>query len=88
MPKYNLRGEGSDKDFSLQSQTRRGKLNMNTFKIQEMGNFKKTSTGKLRRRKWSFYRRRWKITWFNGGRFSFRGLSFYDNHLRISFKCS
>jgi hypothetical protein len=32
------RGEGSDKDFSLQSQTRRGKLSRNTPEIQETGN--------------------------------------------------
>jgi hypothetical protein len=36
--RYNFRGEGSDKDFSLQSQTRRGKLSRNTSKIQETGN--------------------------------------------------
>jgi hypothetical protein len=39
MPRYSFRGEGSDKDFSLQSQTRRGKLSRNTPEIQEMGNF-------------------------------------------------
>jgi hypothetical protein len=33
-----FRGEGSDKDFSLQFQTRRGKLSRNTPKIQETGN--------------------------------------------------
>jgi hypothetical protein len=37
-PRYSFRGEGSDKDFSLQSQTRRGKLSRNTPKIQETGN--------------------------------------------------
>jgi hypothetical protein len=33
MPKYNFRGEGSDKGFSFQSQTRRGKLSRNTPEI-------------------------------------------------------
>jgi hypothetical protein len=46
-----------------------------------MGNFRKSSARKMRRRKWSFYKRGWKITWFSGGSFSFRGLSFSDNHL-------
>jgi hypothetical protein len=87
-PRYSFRGEGSDKDFSLQSQTRGGKLNRNTPEIQEMGNFRKRSAKKLRRRKWSSYRRRWRITWFGGESFSFRGLSFPENHLRISFRCS
>jgi hypothetical protein len=87
-PRYNFRGEGSDKDFSLQSQTRGGNLNRNTPEIQETGNFRKRSAKKLRRRKWSSYRRRWWITWFGGGSFSFRGLSFSENHLRISFRCS
>jgi hypothetical protein len=40
-PKYHFRGEGSDKDFSLQSQTRRGKLSRNTPEIQETGNSEK-----------------------------------------------
>jgi hypothetical protein len=62
MPKYSFRGEGSDKVFSLQSQTRRGKLSRNTPEIQEMGNLRKRSVKKMRRRKWSSYRRRWRIT--------------------------
>jgi hypothetical protein len=33
MPRYIFRGEGSDKDSSLQSQTRSEKLSRNTFKI-------------------------------------------------------
>jgi hypothetical protein len=33
MPRYSFRGEGSDKDFSLQSQTRGGNLNRNTPEI-------------------------------------------------------
>jgi hypothetical protein len=62
MLRYNFRGEGSDKDFSLQSQIRRGKLSRNTPKIQETRNFRKRSARKLRRRKRSSYRRRWKTT--------------------------
>jgi hypothetical protein len=38
VPRNNFRREGSDKDFSLQSQTRRGKLSRNTPKIQETRN--------------------------------------------------
>jgi len=81
MPRYSFRREGSDKDFSFQSQTGREKLSRNTPKIQEMGNFRNRSARKLRRRKWSFYRRRWKNNWFSGGSFSFGGLSFFDNHV-------
>jgi hypothetical protein len=58
MSRYNFKGKGSDKDFSLQSQTGRGKLSRNTPEIQEVGNFRKWSARRLRRRKWSFYRRR------------------------------
>jgi hypothetical protein len=61
---------------------------MNTSEIQEAGKFKKRFVRKLRRRKWIFYRRIWQITWFSGGSFSFKDLSFSDNHLWISFKCS
>jgi hypothetical protein len=53
-----------------------------------MGNFRKKSAKKLRRRKWSSYRRRWWITWFGGESFSFRGLSFPENYLWISSRCS
>jgi hypothetical protein len=74
--------------FSLQFHTGRGKCSRNTPEIQETGNFRKRSARKLRRRKWSFYRRIWWITWFGSGSFSFRGLSFPENHLRISYKCS
>jgi hypothetical protein len=87
-PRYNLKGEGSDKDLSLQSQTREGKLNRNTPKIQEMRSFRKRSIKKLRRRKWSSYRRIWWITWFDDKSLSFRDISFPENHLRISFRCS
>jgi hypothetical protein len=38
MPRNNFIGKGSDKDFSLQSQTRGGKLSRNTPKIEETGN--------------------------------------------------
>jgi hypothetical protein len=65
----------------------RGKINRNTPKIQETGNLRKRSVKKLRRRKWSSYRRRWRITWFSGGSFFFRGLSFSEDHLWIGFRC-
>jgi hypothetical protein len=56
------------------------------FRKQETS--KSRSARKLRRRKWSSYRRRWRITWFNGDGFSFRGLSFSKDHLWLSLRCS
>jgi hypothetical protein len=53
-PRYNFRGERSDKDFSLQSQTGRGKLSMNTLKIQSSRNFSRRYDREMRRKKWSF----------------------------------
>jgi hypothetical protein len=57
MKRYHFRGEGSDKDLSLL--TGRGKLSRNTLEIQKMKNFRNGSARKMRKRKWSFYRRRW-----------------------------
>jgi hypothetical protein len=39
-------------------------------------------------KKKEFLQKETKITWFGGGSFSFRGLSFSENHLWISFRCS
>ena len=65
----------------------RVKLSRNIPEIQETRNLRKGSVKKLRRRKWSSYRRIWWITQFSSGSFFFRGLSFSENHLRISFRC-
>jgi hypothetical protein len=53
-PWYNLRGERSDEDFSLQSQIRRGKLNRNTPKIQSSRNSCRRYDRKRRSRYGSF----------------------------------
>jgi hypothetical protein len=88
MSRYSFRGKGSDKVSSLRYQTRRGKINRNTPKVEETGNLGRRPIKNLRRRKWSSYKRRWRITWFGAGKLFFGGLSFPEHHFWIRFRCS
>jgi hypothetical protein len=81
--------ERSDKDFSLPSQTRRGKLNKTTPKIQSLGNSNRRYNIRLKRRNWSSYRimKGIRNTWFNSRITFMKGLSLSDKFLWVCFRC-
>jgi hypothetical protein len=84
-----ISGERSDKAFSLPSQTRRGKLNRNTPKIQSLGNSNRRYKKRMKSINWSSYRimKFIRNTWFNSRITFMKGLSFSDNFLWVCFRC-